>query len=142
MAVEYPKIKVFNKNLMWVYTSANSKIIEPNIFEVVKAYCIAAETNKIHKDFLPYSNGVLDYYYENALPDLFKWYYALTSDNHPRKVDFHTNPQKYLEFVLPLDFSRPFDEELTASIRSHFLVKTHERPINTDISDADMPVEE
>lgn len=111
------KISVINKSLMHY----NGRIL-PNIFEMVKAYCLAHEKGALSK-YLPYIDGVSDYLFEDNYPDLFKWRAALTSDNPPEKVNFRTDFERYRQLVEPIDFSKPYDDELANSIRQQFAVK-------------------
>lgn len=113
------KLTIINKHFMAVHDSGSSRI-EPNIYEVAKAFCLASARGLLSKH-LPYSNGVIDYRYEECAPDLFKWYYALTGDNSPGKVGFRSNPNLFFKLVEPLDFSKPYDPQLVESIRSQFL---------------------
>lgn len=115
------KYHVINKSLVSVDNGSSYKRIQPNIFETVKAECIAHAKGNLDK-FLPYF--CLDRDADN-LPDLELWRNAFSSDNPPEKIKFDSRLE---DLIRDIDFSKPFNSELAESIRSRFIVKEKKQP--------------
>ena len=107
---------VINKYLMAVNSGGKYQRIEANIFELIKAQCIAQAKGRLIK-FLPYVQIGVD----NAeLKELELWRLAFTSDNPPEQVKFDIRLEKLLEEV---DFTKPYDKVLAEGIRAQFKAK-------------------
>lgn len=120
---EYRKVTytVINNRLMAVKDAGTYTRIEANVFESVKADCIAAAKGRLSK-YLPYFR--IDFDRDN-LPDLDQWRMAFSSDNSPEMVKFDERLEGYLKDV---DFSKPYDAALADAIREHFIVKARSKP--------------
>lgn len=107
------KYTVLNKHLMVSENGGTARML-PNIYETVKAECIADSKGKLRK-YLPYLRV---YFSEYDFPDLAQWRGAFSSDNPPGKLIFNSKLEEYLQDV---DFSKPYDPVLVERIRKHFV---------------------
>jgi hypothetical protein len=128
--------KVLNKTLMLERHHTNEPWrVVPNVFEAVKAYCIADAKNAF-KDYLPCF--VVD---GREIENLERWRLALTKDNPPEKVNFRLNPERFIELVTPLDFSKPFNQEVVDKIRAEFVVNKATASAVIDAEDIELDEE-
>lgn len=119
-------LKVLNKQLMIVQTPTGKRL-EPNIFEGAKAAVIARHAGAL-KDHLPCTIGLLDYAYEEAHPDLFRWCELLSPDNSPGRFHAGHDMKRFRELVEPIDFLQPCDGEAVYRIRAEFTAGDRAKP--------------
>jgi hypothetical protein len=97
--------KIINKSLMM--TRNNDKCawrIEPNIFEVIKSFLLWKYKEDNLPFFCPYIDAV-------SFPQLREWYDLLSKPNSPYKKVLKVTEEKYIDWVISLDFTKPANKE-------------------------------
>lgn len=111
------EFKVINKSIM--LTRPNNRcswVVEPNIFEAVKAEVIW-DAKYPSKQYLPRFRLFFD---TEKYPQLLDWRDAFSSDNIPGTFSFRGRGSELAELIEQIDFSKPYNKQLAESIRAKF----------------------
>lgn len=120
---------VLNRHLMVVKRGSDTcSRLEPNIFEAIKAQCLAHAKGLLTKH-LPCILLDNPYY----MHDLELWRLAFTSDNHPQQVSFRGKADQLAEAIKDIDFSKPFDEQQANRIRAQFPASGKKADVDADL---------
>lgn len=131
------KVRVINKYFVEVTYETGTPYIVPNPFEMAKQHCILDATRWKSLSLPRFGYDV--YNFDRIAPDLLQWCYSLGFQNSPTKINWRSNPELFKQLVEPLDFSKPFDQDVVDRIKEQFTVDVKQAQLDaTDFINAEL----